>query len=214
MNHISPSRRHRLARGVACIALLVAGCSGSSWMSPFSAYRMDIQQGNAITQEMVVKLKPGMTRAQVKFALGTPLIVDTFRTDRWDYVYYLQKPNGPREYRHIVAVFKGDRLERLEGDVVPLREGKGTLSIDKVPAAAGTPSARAAVDGAASGPSAQKAPTSGSESGNQTSGPSAQKAPSTGSEPATQDSKEKKPATPAPAKEGGYSEPITESLGF
>jgi outer membrane protein assembly factor BamE len=182
MNHVSRSRRCRLARSVACIALLVAGCSGSSWVTPLSAYRIDIQQGNAITQEMVSKLKPGMTRAQVKFALGTPLIVDEFRTDRWDYVYYYEKPNAPREYRHIVVLFKGDRLERLEGDVVPLREGKGAPSIDKVPAAAGT------------------AP--------------AQNSPSGASEPGAQDSVKKKPDDPAPAKERGYSEPITESLGF
>jgi outer membrane protein assembly factor BamE len=187
-------------------------------MSPFSGYRMDIQQGNAITQEMAAKLKPGMTRAQVKFALGTPLIVDSFRTDRWDYVYYLQKPNAPREYRHIVVVFKGDRLERIEGDVVPLREGKGTLSIDKAPAAATTPPARAAIDGAPSGPPVQKAPSSGSAggsgSGTQASVPPPQKAPPSGSESGTPETRDEKPAAPAPAKERGYSEPITESLGF
>ena len=156
---------------------------------------MDIQQGNAITQEMVAKLKPGMTRAQVKFALGTPLIIDSFRTDRWDYVYYYEKPKAPREFRHIVVVFKGDRLERLEGDVVPLREGKGALSIDKVPAKPGAASTKAVIDGTAGGTPAQKAPSSGSE-------------------PATQDTPEKKPATPAPAKERGYSEPIVDSLGY
>ena len=148
MNQLSPRRCRSIACAAACIALLVAGCSGSSWRSPFSAYRMDIQQGNAITHEMVAKLKPGMTRAQVKFALGTPLIVDSFRTDRWDYVYYFEKPNAPREYRHIIVFFKGDRVERLEGDVVALREGKGTLSIDKTPVG-GTPSARTAIGGAA-----------------------------------------------------------------
>lgn len=195
MNRVSASRRQRLARSVACIALLVAGCSSSSWVTPLSPYRIDIQQGNAITQEMVSKLKPGMTRAQVRFALGTPLIVDEFRTDRWDYVYYFQKPNAPREYRHIVVLFKGDRLERLEGDVVPLREDKGALSIDKVPAKPGTASANRAIDGTAGGPPVEKAPAKGRE-------------------PATQDAQEKKPAAPAPAKEGGYSEPIVDSLGY
>lgn len=195
MNHVSPSRRHRLARSVACIALLVAGCSGSSWVTPLTPYRIDIQQGNAITQEMVAKLKPGMTRAQVRFALGTPLIVDEFRTDRWDYVYYYDKPNAPREYRHVVVLFKGDRLERLEGDVVPLREGKGALNIDKVPVKSGPASANAPIDGTAGGPPVEKAPSSKSE-------------------PGTQDAQEKKPDAPAPAKERGYSEPIVDSLGF
>lgn len=164
-------------------------------MSPLTAYRIDIQQGNAITQEMVAKLKPGMTRAQVRFALGTPLIVDSFRTDRWDYVYYYEKPNAPREHRHVVVVFKGDRLERLEGDVVPLREGKGAPSIDKVPSASGAAAARATVDDAAASPPARNSPASGSE-------------------PATQDNQKKKPADPAPAKERGYSEPIVDSLRF
>ena len=164
-------------------------------MTPLTPYRIDIQQGNAITQEMVAKLKPGMTRAQVRFALGTPLIVDTFRTDRWDYVYYYEKPSAPREYRHVVVVFKGDRLERLEGDVVPLREGKGTLSIDKAPAASGAASTSAAIGGAKGAPAAEKSPSGGSE-------------------PPAQETEKKKPADPAPAKDRGYSEPIVDSLGF
>ncbi|HXF65751.1 MAG TPA: outer membrane protein assembly factor BamE, partial [Burkholderiales bacterium] len=54
-------------------------------------YKMDIQQGNVVTQEMISKLRPGMTRSQVRFALGTPLVVDPFRTNRWDYVYLYEK---------------------------------------------------------------------------------------------------------------------------
>ena len=51
-------------------------------------YKIDVQQGNFLDQEMVAKLKPGMTRSQVRFLLGTPLIADPFHPDRWDYVYY------------------------------------------------------------------------------------------------------------------------------
>ena len=87
-------------------------------------YKIDIQQGNYVTQEMVGKLKPGMTKSQVRFALGTPLIVDPFHPDRWDYVYVMQKRGRFVEERRIVAVFKDDTLVRLEGDVVPAREGE------------------------------------------------------------------------------------------
>lgn len=109
-------RRHRLnsMRKICLIALLLAGCQ----QIPLHPYRIDIQQGNYVTQEMVAKLKPGMTRAQVRFALGAPLIVDPFHTDRWDYVYVYQKAGTVTEQRRIVVIFAGDKLVRIEGDVV------------------------------------------------------------------------------------------------
>jgi outer membrane protein assembly factor BamE len=93
-------------------ALLLSACN---LLSP---YRAEIQQGNVVTQEMIAKLQPGMTRGQVRFALGTPLVVDPFRQDRWDYVYLLMKQGEVVERRRIVVVFKGDKLVGLEGDVV------------------------------------------------------------------------------------------------
>lgn len=84
---------------------------------------MDIQQGNFVTQEMIEKVRPGMTPSQVRFALGTPLIVDPFHKDRWDYVYVYQKAGTVTEHRHIVIVFKDDKLVRIEGDVVPASAG-------------------------------------------------------------------------------------------
>lgn len=101
-------------RKIFLIALLLAGCK----QIPLHPYRIDIQQGNYVTQEMVAKLKPGMTRAQVRFALGAPLIVDPFHSDRWDYVYVYQKAGTVTEQRRIVVIFAGDKLERIEGDVV------------------------------------------------------------------------------------------------
>ena len=56
-----------------------------------SVYRPDLQQGNAVTPEMVEKLKVGMTRNQVRFVLGTPLIADVFHPDRWDYYFFLKQ---------------------------------------------------------------------------------------------------------------------------
>jgi outer membrane protein assembly factor BamE len=105
-----------LSRGIPVFVLLIAGCTYVPLLTP---YKMDIQQGNVITQEMVARLERGMTRAQVRFTLGTPLVVDPFRADRWDYVYLYIKGGAITEQRRIVVVFKDDRLERIEGDVVP-----------------------------------------------------------------------------------------------
>jgi outer membrane protein assembly factor BamE len=108
------------------LALLLAGCQ-SVTLPGLSAYKIDIQQGNYVTQDMVAKLKPGMTRSQVKFALGTPLIADPFHPDRWDYVYVLHKKGKLVAQRRIIAVFQGDKLVRIEGDVVPAREGEAKV---------------------------------------------------------------------------------------
>jgi outer membrane protein assembly factor BamE len=191
MNNVWNPWCRRFRSSVACVALLVAGCSGSS-LPGLKPYRIDIQQGNAVTQQMVAKLKPGMTRAQVRFALGTPLLVDPFRSDRWDYVYYYERPGAPREYRHVVVVFKDDRLERLEGDVVPAgADGEGALSIDKPEAVPGAASAAPKNESAAAARSAQEPP------------------PATG-ESSTND----QPPSPAPAEERGFFGRMLDSLGF
>ena len=88
----------------------------------FKPYKIDIQQGNAVTQDMIAKLKLGMTPSQVRFALGTPLVVDPFRANRWDYVYRLEKDGKLIETRRITAVFEEDKLKGIEGDVTPLPE--------------------------------------------------------------------------------------------
>lgn len=104
---------------LSCVVLLLAGCQQMPTLPGLTPHRIDIQQGNYVTQDMVAKLKPGMTPSQVRFALGTPLIVDPFHKDRWDYVYVLQKKGRVVEERRIVVVFRDDRLERIEGDVKP-----------------------------------------------------------------------------------------------
>ena len=82
-------------------------------------YRMEIQQGNFVTQEMMSRLKAGMTKDQVRFILGTPLVADIFHADRWDYVFARKRVNSnDLEQRHIVILFEEGRLKRIEGDVV------------------------------------------------------------------------------------------------
>lgn len=115
------------------MVLLLAGCS-STPMLPLKPYRIDVQQGNYVTQEMLAKLKPGMTRSQVRFALGTPLIVDPFRNDRWDYFYMMHKAGELTEQRVVTAIFRGDELLRIEGDVSVGGGASGKPAADPVPA--------------------------------------------------------------------------------
>jgi outer membrane protein assembly factor BamE len=115
----------RLRSWATIALLLLGGCQAPSMPSlpTLTPYKMDIQQGNVVTQEMVEKLKPGMTPSQVRFILGTPLVVDAFHKDRWDYVYRFSKAGTLQETRRIVIVFKDDKLARIEGDVVAAQPG-------------------------------------------------------------------------------------------
>lgn len=113
----------RIGRRAAPIALLWA-LAGCSWIAPrlpgwASPYRPDVQQGNVITREMVEQLREGMTRDQVKFMLGTPLLADAFHPDRWDYLYYLKPRAGKAQQRSLVVYFKDNRLDRFTSDPMP-----------------------------------------------------------------------------------------------
>jgi outer membrane protein assembly factor BamE len=100
-------------------ALALAACKQNPELpSVISPYKIDIQQGNVVTQEMVDKLKAGQTRSQVRFVLGSPLVADMFHDDRWDYIYLLQRQGKPDERRRLTVLFDGDKLLRIEGDVV------------------------------------------------------------------------------------------------
>lgn len=97
----------------------LAGCSNSHLLPdkvPF-VYRIDIQQGNVITQNMLARLKPGMDKAKVRYIMGTPLIIDTFHDNRWDYVYTFQKNGGERVERHVTLYFKDGKLAYVTGNV-------------------------------------------------------------------------------------------------
>ncbi len=80
-------------------------------------YKIDVQQGNVVDQEMVDKLKPGMDKNQVKFIMGTPVIVDPFHSERWEYVYSFQPGGGVREQRHITVHFVDEKLSHITGDI-------------------------------------------------------------------------------------------------
>jgi outer membrane protein assembly factor BamE len=101
---------------ILCFSVLLVSCSSVPLISP---HKIDVQQGNVVDQEMVSKLKPGMTRSQVRFVLGTPLVADPFHADRWDYVYRYQKAGELTQSRKLSVIFEEDKLVRVEGDVVP-----------------------------------------------------------------------------------------------
>ncbi|MGE8101911.1 outer membrane protein assembly factor BamE [Pseudomonas fluorescens] len=94
--------------------LALAGCSFPG------VYKIDIQQGNVVTQDMIDQLRPGMTRRQVRFIMGNPLLTDTFHADRWDYLYSLQPGGGERQQERISVIFNpNDQLVSLSGDFMP-----------------------------------------------------------------------------------------------
>ena len=100
------------------VPVLVAGCTNVPRIPGVTPYRMEIQQGNFVSQEMVAQLKPGMTKEQVRFILGTPMVSDIFHPDRWDYVFWRETSNGKREQRKLTVLFENGELARLDGDVV------------------------------------------------------------------------------------------------
>jgi outer membrane protein assembly factor BamE len=97
----------------------LAACSNTPQITNYlSPYRIDVRQGNFVTQEMVAQLKPGLTREQVRFILGSPLVADMFHVDRWDYVYRFQPGKGEAQQRRLVVFFQDNKLTRVAGDVV------------------------------------------------------------------------------------------------
>ncbi|TWH77406.1 Beta-barrel assembly machine subunit BamE [Azomonas agilis] len=95
---------------------LLAGCA----IPIPHVYKMDIQQGNVITQDMVDQLRPGMTQRQVRFIMGSPLMTDTFHPKRWDYLYSFQAGGTRRQQERISLVFgKDNQLIGLAGDFMP-----------------------------------------------------------------------------------------------
>jgi len=106
----------------AAAVLLLAGCESlRTWVPPLlQPYRPDVQQGNVVTKEMVEQLRQGMTREQVRFLLGSPMLASVFHPDRWDYVYYLKRGKGTEvQMRRLTVAFKDNRMESFRSDEMP-----------------------------------------------------------------------------------------------
>jgi outer membrane protein assembly factor BamE len=116
------------------IALMLAGCS---WLPRLGVYKLDVNQGNYVTQDQVDKLRVGQTRAQVRAAIGTPMLTDAFHANRWDYPYEFNRLGQTLEHRQFTVYFVDDKLARWEGDEVPpspaevARSGGGDAALDK-----------------------------------------------------------------------------------
>ena len=107
---------------ILVLSLLVTACSSS--LPSIKPYKMPIQQGNLVTSKMMMQLKPGMTKTQVRFVMGTPLITDSFHKDQWDYFYQMEKDNLIIEKRRVILMFEKDLLAKVKGDVVPASASK------------------------------------------------------------------------------------------
>lgn len=123
-------RRSRLLL-VAASCALISACSYKPGF--IKEYKIDIQQGNVLTQEAVSQLKPGQTRDQVRFLLGTPLVADIFHQQRWDYVYrYQSGQTGKVESRKFTVFFDGeDRLASVRGDIAEGDAGELNAPLNK-----------------------------------------------------------------------------------
>jgi outer membrane protein assembly factor BamE len=104
------------------LSLLVTACSSS--LPSIKPYKMPIQQGNLVTSKMMSQLKPGMTKTQVRFVMGTPLISDSFHKDQWDYFYQMENDGVIIEKRRVILMFEKDLLAKVKGDVIPAPQNK------------------------------------------------------------------------------------------
>jgi len=100
------AKRHTKSLIISAVCFALPACS---------IHQIDIQQGNVITKKMTDKLKIGMDRNQVRYVMGTPLIVDPFHKNRWDYVYSLDIHNGEKQTSHITVLFEDERVIRYVG---------------------------------------------------------------------------------------------------
>jgi outer membrane protein assembly factor BamE len=111
-----------LAGGLCSLLLALAGCSSAPTdrvLGLLTPYRVDIVQGNVVTQEQIAAVRPGMSKLQVRDVLGSPLLTDPFHADRWDYIFTIRRPGAEPQRRHIVLQFDGETLKSVEAPALP-----------------------------------------------------------------------------------------------
>ena len=127
-------------RRSACLSLLIAASvsllacgtlngASTSIASVVTPYKIDVVQGNFVSREQAAAVTPGMSRAQVRDILGTPLLTSVFHADRWDYVFTFKRQGLAPQARNVTVFFKGDTLERIEADALP-SEAEFVASLD------------------------------------------------------------------------------------
>ena len=124
----------RAATSIGLVGLALAGCqslqTSESFLGVITPYRVEVVQGNVVTSEQVALAKPGLTRAQVRDVLGSPLLADPFHTDRWDYVFTIRRQGAEPQLRRVVVRFKDDVLASIEGGADLPSERDFVASID------------------------------------------------------------------------------------
>ena len=120
--------------GLLLSALLLGGCeslqSSDNFLGVITPYRVEVVQGNVITKEQAALVKPGMSPAQVRDLLGTPLLTDLFHADRWDYVFTIKRQGAEPQLRRVVALFAGEKLLRLDAEGELPNEREFVAAID------------------------------------------------------------------------------------
>ena len=124
---------------ILAAALVFACLSACGFVGFPGVYRIDVEQGNIVTEEMADQLKPGMSRRQVRFILGTPLVEDTFNENRWDYVYVKRNGLDILSESRLTVIFEGDALADVRGDQLPAAWSTGEETAPDTPADADQP---------------------------------------------------------------------------
>ena len=126
-----------LAAVAVCSLLALAGCESlqraDSFLGVVTPYRIDIVQGNVVTKEQAALVKPGMSRAQVRDILGSPLVADAFHGDRWDYVFTIRRQGAEPQQRRVIVRFKADVVESVDtgGELPGEREFVASIDTGK-----------------------------------------------------------------------------------
>jgi outer membrane protein assembly factor BamE len=126
--------RPRFAAGLALAALALSGCASlqtsDNVLGLITPYRVEVVQGNVVTKEQAALVKPGMSRAQVRDILGSPLLADPFHAERWDYVFTIRRQGAEPQLRRVVALFEGERLKSIDFGADLPAEREFVASID------------------------------------------------------------------------------------
>jgi outer membrane protein assembly factor BamE len=136
-----------VSRSLLCASLVgaaaLAGCqslqTSDNFLGVITPYRLEVVQGNVITKEQAAAIRPGMSRAQVRDVLGSPLLTDVFHADRWDYVFSIRRQGAEPQLRQVVVLFDGDVLKSIEGATSLPGEREFVASIDTFKTARNAP---------------------------------------------------------------------------
>ena len=123
----------KIANRLILVATLFAGLAGCSYFQFPGVHKIYVQQGHIITDDMLEQLEPGLTKRQVRYVLGTPILADSFNDDRWDYYYSLRQGDDLLRERSMVVFFEDDRMTHFTGDFAQVKSESDEDSLPAVP---------------------------------------------------------------------------------